>query len=239
MGNLEVKLGMDRQTLKYIAVIAMIIDHIAMCFISISNPLYGIFRFIGRITAPIMCYFLVEGFQHTSSKKKYFIRLFVFALISQVPYVFCHYNKLVALEFNMIFNLFLCFCILLSYTKIRNSVLKVLSIIFLMMLSLFCDWSIIAPLWVLMFYIYKDSFNKKMISFSIIAMIEVSLVVIFCIINKFPWYRELWQVGVYLSIPFIYLYNGKGGKNTFCNRWFFYIVYPLHLFLFGLIRWVL
>ncbi|CDM69404.1 putative membrane protein [Clostridium bornimense] len=70
MNKFEVKVGLDRQQLKYIAVMTMIIDHIAMYFISVTNLLYMLCRVIGRITAPIMCYFLVEGFQYTSSKKK-------------------------------------------------------------------------------------------------------------------------------------------------------------------------
>lgn len=238
MNECEVGGGLDRQKLKYIAVIAMIIDHIGMCFISVTNPLYILFRVIGRITAPIMCYFLVEGFQYTSSKKKYAIRLFIFAVISQFPYAFCRYNKLLVLDFNMIFNLFLCFCILLCYSKIRNCILKCLSIFLLMALSFFCDWSIIAPLWVLMFYIFKDSINKKVISFSLISIVQVAMGIIFRVKNNYQWYGELWQLGLYLSIPLIYLYNGEKGKCDAFNKWFFYIIYPLHLFLFGLIKWM-
>ena len=56
---------MNRNTLKYIAVIAMLADHIALAFVGMNNPAGVIMRVIGRLTAPIMCYFLAEGFFHT------------------------------------------------------------------------------------------------------------------------------------------------------------------------------
>ena len=36
-----------------------------------------------------MCFFLVEGYRYTHSRKKYALRLLIFALISQVPYGPC------------------------------------------------------------------------------------------------------------------------------------------------------
>ena len=47
------------------------------------------------------------------------------------------------------------------------------------------------------------------------------------------------QMGVVLSIPVIKLYNGERGKNAAVNKfmkWFFYIYYPLHLFIIGLVQ---
>ena len=89
-------------TLKIIAIIAMAIDHFAASIIlygilmqehpaflghpiSMAIPwwnIYQVMRFIGRIGFPIFCFLLIEGFFHTSSKKKYAIRLFLFALLS-------------------------------------------------------------------------------------------------------------------------------------------------------------
>ena len=71
---------MNRNFLKYIAVAAMLCDHIALVFVGMNNPVGVAMRVFGRLTAPLMCYFLVEGFVHTRSKKKYGIRLFIFAI---------------------------------------------------------------------------------------------------------------------------------------------------------------
>lgn len=76
--------------LKLIAISAMLIDHIAPN-LSISHDTLGgmLLRVPGRITAPIMCYMIAEGFYHTSSKKKYLCRLLLFAFISHIPYNLC------------------------------------------------------------------------------------------------------------------------------------------------------
>ena len=65
---------------------------------------------IGYFTAPVMCYFLVEGFYKTSSRRAYAKRLFVFALVSQVPY-FLAFNREAAV-LNMMFSLLFSFLIL-------------------------------------------------------------------------------------------------------------------------------
>ena len=47
------------------------------------------------------------------------------------------------------------------------------------------------------------------------------------------------QLSVVLSIPVLALYNGKRGPNPAFNafmKWFFYIYYPLHLALIGVLK---
>ena len=43
---------------------------------------------IGRLTCPIMCYFIAEGYYHTRNINKYTFRLFIFAVISHFAYLF-------------------------------------------------------------------------------------------------------------------------------------------------------
>ena len=225
---------LNRNQLKYLAAAAMLTDHIGMFFIPVSNPVGCVMRIIGRLTAPIMCMFLAEGYFYTSSKKKYGIRLFFFAVISQAAYVFSHSIPVFSADFNMIFTLFLCFLILLSYEKIKNTCLKALVIFALTAVSYFSDWGIIAPLWVLTFYLYKNDTNRKTLLYCLISAMHVLSCVIFDILNSYHWYGSLWQLGVYLFVPVIFLYNGKSGKKTAFSKWFFYIFYPLHLTILGI-----
>ena len=69
--------------LKLIAIFSMTCDHI-------SYLIFGRFSFlnyIGRFAFPIFAYQITEGYIHTSNLKKYFLRLLVFALISQIPFM--------------------------------------------------------------------------------------------------------------------------------------------------------
>lgn len=224
------KIGLNRNQLKYIAIITMVMDHFALFFVHPSNYMYTILRVIGKLTAPIMCYFLAEGYRYTSSKKKYGIRLFIFSIISQFAFSLAFYNKIFTVNLNMIFTLFLCFLVLLSYEKLQNKLLKWGSIISIIIISHFSDWGIFAPLWVLIFYIFKGEKMLQAIYFGIITILLIPLK--YMIIYNYSWNIVLVQFGLFLFVPILYLYNGKKGKSSKFNKWFFYIFYPLHLMLF-------
>lgn len=230
------EIGLNRNQIKYIGAAAMLIDHIGMFFIPVTNPVGCICRIIGRLTAPIMCYFLAEGYRYTSSKIRYAARLFIFSIISQFAYAFSHRNYLFKLDFNVIFTLLLCFLILCCYDLISNNIVKWGLIIILFSLTFMGDWGIIAPLWVLTFWVFRDNKTKKVISYSIIAGLTVLLDIVFLSMKGLHWYGELWQFGLYMFIPFIYIYNGKRGKSSLFSKWFFYIFYPVHLVILGLIK---
>ena len=154
---------LDRNFLKYIAVIAMVIDHFAHFFLADmwGTPLYVACRFIGRLTAPIMCYFLTEGFLHTSSRKKYFLRLLVFALISQVAFDFVNGETILDLHFSMIYTLLCCFTMLCAIEYFKNVFLKFVSILLFMFLAYNGDWGSMAPIWVLGFYFLRQNILYK------------------------------------------------------------------------------
>ncbi len=74
---------MSAFVLKLIAVFSMTCDHL-------SYLIFGRFSFlnlIGRIAFPIFAYQITEGYIHTSNLKKYFLRLALFGVISQIPFM--------------------------------------------------------------------------------------------------------------------------------------------------------
>ena len=77
---------LNRDMIKYIAMLAMLLNHIAIIFMQQGELLTEIFINIGYLTAITMCYFLVEGYIYTHSKKRYALRLGLFSLISELPY---------------------------------------------------------------------------------------------------------------------------------------------------------
>ena len=226
---------MNRNILKYIAVIAMIIDHVALVFVGMDKPLGVAMRVIGRLTAPIMCYFLVEGYMHTRSKKKYAIRLFAFALISQIPFIYLIAGYFWVAKFNMIFTLFLCFIILLCFEKIENRFLRIACILGLFCLSTKCDWGLVAPIWVIIFAAFRDDKKKLCLVYALVCVLWTLRSVGLTVEDGGLWYEGLWQAGTLGFIPFIYLYNGESGKSSKFSKWFFYVFYPAHLLILGVL----
>lgn len=226
---------LNRNHLKYIAVVAMLIDHFAHFFLDDiwGTPLYVACRFIGRLTAPIMCYFLTEGFIHTSSRKKYFFRLLIFALISQFAFSFVNNESILDFHFSMIYTLLCCFSMLWSLEYFKNIFLKILSVILFSGIAYIGDWGSMAPIWVLGFYLFRKNNFLRLLPYTLLSGYR-NLVLLHTY-----WGRSivpaLMMSGLLLFIPVILLYNGQPGKKSPFNKWFFYIVYPAHLFLFGLI----
>ena len=79
------KIKINGNTLKIIAIISMLIDHYASYLVSIVKPdIYYVMRSIGRLAMPIFLYLIVQGFFYTKNIKKYIFRIFCLATMTQV-----------------------------------------------------------------------------------------------------------------------------------------------------------
>ena len=102
-------------TLKMIAIVSMLIDHVGYIFF----PEVMLFRIIGRISFPIFAYVLAEGVYYTKDITKYMLRLGTFALLSEIPYDLAIMGSV--LEFshqNVFFTLFFGVLMFWVYKKI-------------------------------------------------------------------------------------------------------------------------
>lgn len=240
----ENKKGINRDAIKYIAVVAMLANHFAAIFLNSGTLLRMFLLGIGNFTAITMCYFLVEGYGYTHSKKKYMGRLLLFAILSQIPYcmAFTKQGIISFIGFNMLFTLLLCFLICLIVEKVPNIVLKIVLIILILFCSMKCDWGIGAPVFTLLFIWSNNSILKKKIAF-IIPTVLFGLYNIISCYGKLPietciLNAVICMIGMGMSgICVIYFYNGKRAEiGRSFSKWFFYIFYPLHLLIFALIR---
>lgn len=72
--------------LKIIAMVTMVIDHTGLSLFGRSPTIYIAMRIIGRLSFPIFAFLIAEGCRHTHNIRKYFLRLIVFAFISEIPF---------------------------------------------------------------------------------------------------------------------------------------------------------
>ena len=241
---------LDSNTIKLIAILAMTIDHIAWAAFPgyPRDPLPVLMHIVGRLTCPIMCYFIAEGYYHTKDVGKYTFRLFVFALISHFPYLFASmdfvdWKSFIPFYYGNILNQTsvmwslawgLVMLRIADSDRIKGEFLKAGLIILICLVSFPSDWSCVAALCVMAFGTNRSRFKTQMLW--MVFYVAIYAAVYFFAID--PIYG-LMQMGVVLSIPIIRLYNGKRGKSPRLNRfmkWFFYLYYPLHLLLIGWIQ---
>lgn len=213
------KKGIDTFTLKMIAIVTMLIDHIGFVLL----PQYEILRIIGRISFPIFAYTLVEGFIHTRDVKKYLIRLGTLALISEIPFDMAFFGgPLVLSHQNVFFTLFLGILMLLVLNRTSNVIYRTLGVLGTMLLADFLctDYGWLGLLMILWYYVFRD---KKWIKYAGIAAINIFLM-------------GYTQAYAPLALIPIAMHNGEQGIK--CKK-FFYGFYPVHLVVLYLLNLIL
>ena len=213
---------MSRDSIKMVAMLTMLINHIANVFLPAGQPLTNLCLCIGYFTAVTMCFFLVEGYGCTRSKRRYAGRLLGFAVLAQLPYQLAFPANGIAgfVQFNMLFTLLLCFLVLLVQEKIRDRVLRGVCIVLLICASLFCDWALLAPVFTLLFAWAGGNRTRQKAAFGAAALLYGGAVPI--LVSAFA---------------ILYLYNGRrAARGRTFYKWFFYAFYPAHLLVLGLLR---
>lgn len=231
---------LNRDVIKYIAMFTMLLNHISHMLPKEEMFLSELFVDVGYFTAITMCYFMVEGYRYTRSKKRYGRRLLLFAIISQFPYslVFGIENG-----FSMIYTLFLCFMILVVREKVTNEILKNGLVLALALATCVGDWPILAAIFVILFDM-AGADKKKFWYAYVVGMLGigsmkfmVGYISLEYSIPKSLLYAAGGSLGVLSSGLIIrYLYNGKRATHgQAISKWFFYIFYPAHLLVLGII----
>lgn len=230
----------DANSIKMIAIIAMLMDHVAYLFVPSASALWIVMRLIGKITEPVMCFFIAEGYYHTSNLKKYILRLLAFAAISHFPFVLC-FNYGVFEKTSVMWGL-LMGLIALSIWKLKklNIILKLLGIAAAAYLAKFADWGYLSVLLVLAFGVFHDI---KWLS--LLAYIGVSGVFyIYPALNDIAADPSLLKIklirlGFFIPLIFFLLYSGKLGKKNKFLKYGFYIFYPAHMLILFAVRMIM
>lgn len=239
MPNAEQKRGLNANQIKLIAIIAMTVDHLTWTlFPGYDKTWYVILlHIIGRLTAPIMWFFIAEGFHYTHNIKKYAGRLFLLALVSHFAYNFCFGIPFLPFQ-TSVFNQTgvvwsLAWGLVLLYITEKTSWKgwqKVLVTIVICLITFPSDWSCIATMAILGIGTNRGNFKKQM-TLMMFWTLMYAVVYFFCIDRVYAFI----QLGTCLTIPFLKCYNGERGSFKGMGK-LFYVYYPLHLVVCGILR---
>ena len=233
------RLGVSGSTLKIIAMVTMLIDHIGAAvlmrhllvtrshIVSIDayNQLvmfYLVLRGIGRISFPIYCFLLVEGFQKTGNLKKYILRLAIFAVVAEVPFDLCFTARAFSLSHQSVMLTLLVGVITmwmasLVERQVASRLLRVPCMAAAIALGaaaaelLNTDYGYMGILCIMTLYVLRR--------------VKWMQITGGCLV--FLW--EIWAPLAFIPIGF---YNGKRGLAL---KYIFYLFYPLHLLILYLI----
>jgi len=222
----------DSFQLKLIAACVMLIDHTAHMFFPTDIYL----RCIGRLAFPIFAFMVAIGYSKTRNVKKYIIRMFIFALIAQIPYVYM-LGDFKNIPFNVIFTLL--FGLISIYIIDKGKPLFAITIpLVLALLAEFggFDHSAFGVFMVIALYYTKDSKILRDITASVLILLFAATYLFTMGLNSFVWIIILFYL---FAIPVINLFNGKKGISNTFSRWFFYIFYPGHILILVLIKYIL
>lgn len=232
---------LNRDVIKYIAMVTMLLNHIAHVFGQRGTTAYEVLENIGIFTAPVMCYFLVEGYRYTRSRVKYGLRLFLFAVISQIPFQLAFGGK----GLNMIFTLFCCFLILAVLENVSSPMLKAVLCMLLVLMTAVGDWAMVAPIiTILLCHAWGDRKRMAQGYFAAYLLFSMLNTQNYMFGEQGDWtayavfHGLLSGLGILAAaVATLVLYNGeRAQKGRTFSQWFFYIFYPAHLLVLYLIK---
>lgn len=242
-GVIFMKNGLNRNALKLIAIAAMTIDHLTWILIPGYDLRWWVLALhaLGRITAPIMWFFLSEGFHYTHDRKKYALRLLILAIISHFAYNFCFGIPFLPFangnpfdQTGVIWALFLGLCALWMFdAQPIPKWAQTVAFLGILVLAFPANWSCIAVMAVCVIHDNRGNFKKQM---AMMVLCVGWYAAVYCIFLNVPY--GLLQMAVVLSIPLLARYNGEKGKSKAVGR-LFYWYYPAHLAILGVLRVIL
>lgn len=229
----------DAITLKYLAMFMMLLDHLWATIVPGNDWM----NYIGRLAFPIFAFQIVEGYFHTKDYKQYLKRLFIFALISEIPFnLMTSGSYIYPFGQNVIFTFIYGIVSIHAIEEIikRNHIVKnVVKVLLMMILSIitFPDYNLMGYLTVLLFYVTRNMQYAWL--YQLAGMIYLNwysfkglTIYVEAFGKTIP---VLVQSFAVLSLLLIWQYNGEPGNQKPILRKFAYWFYPVHMLVIYLI----
>lgn len=224
--NEDRTLSLTAFQIKCLACLFMLIDHANTLLIPRSGPAYIYFRMAGRLAFPLFAYMLANGYRHSHDRRKYLLRLLVFALLIQAVYVLFLNGDTV----NIFATLSLGLLTIMGWEKFTQG----------------RSWSIGGILTVALAAAAGQLLHFDYGAYGVLLIFSCHV-----LYGRTDWLALVWtglalgchalhwvgsnQLLAVCSLLLVDLYNGRPGPRGFWAKWGFYLFYCLHLpVLYGL-----
>ena len=194
----------NNNTLKIIAMILMLLDHLWGTIIPGNQWM----TLIGRMAFPIFAFLIVEGFFHTSDLKKYMKRLFIFGLISEIPFNLIYTGSIIfPFHQNVMFTLLLGLLIINEIDKIKNNkeikkkIIPILKIFLFLLISIigFVDYGVTGVLTIVVFYLFRGfklAWIGQLISLILLYIVFFEGLSVILNIFNYEYFLPLQSIGI-------------------------------------------
>ncbi|MCL2085170.1 MAG: conjugal transfer protein TraX [Oscillospiraceae bacterium] len=230
-------------TLKWIAMLSMLIDHIGFALVPGGTPAYYVCRAIGRMAFPLFAFMLAEGFFYTKDVRKYLLRLSAFAVASELPFDWLLYGSLSDMRRqNVLLTLVIALLGMWMFDGFAARGMKWAALLSMLAAGAAgvltsADYGAFGVLLVFIFYRYRGERRVMAAWFSVAVLLYSAMTAL----PAPPAGRVaaadalLMSFALFALAP-ILLYNRSRGYDSRFLRYFFYVFYPAHMALLCAIR---
>lgn len=218
------KRGISQEALKILACVTMLLDHIGAVYYPGS-----VLRDIGRISFPIFCFLLAEGYFHTHSRKRYALRLILSAMLAEVPFDLAFYGRIYWGHQNVMVTLFLGLLAVWAVQGSSHGIVKAVVAFGAILAAeyLQADYGGTGVLLILLFALTREMGNQTLIRTGVMLILFGGMSSM--VIGRLGSFLITQQMlGVLSMIP-IALYSGEKKTGSIWVQRFFYLFYPAHL----------
>lgn len=239
---------------KKIQISAFVLHILAMLFM-LSDHLWATIvpgnlwmNCLGRIAYPIFAFMIVEGFFHTKNLKKYILRLFVFAILSEIPFNLMNSGTIgYPYHQNVLWTFLISLCCIIMIEKVRKKKKRIWTVLTCIGVTLFgfiiglvtmVDYHGAGVFIVLLFYFFHErkwyNFIGQFVGLYWINVIIIRGMDIPVEVFGYDIFIPTQGFALLALIP-IWLYQGEQGPHNKLIQYIFYAFYPVHILILSLL----
>jgi hypothetical protein len=227
------RFGLSVFQIKVLAAVFMVIDHAGLFLF----PQFLVLRIIGRGAFPLFAWCIANGAHYTKDMRAYLRRLFIFALISQVPFSLAYYMAGLPWWYtNVLFTLFLGLGAIyfINQTQRVSFKIGIISVCAITAEIIHSDYKIAGVLSIVVFYLcYKNMRYMALLQTFILGIIPFLLFhfeIRDTLPTTIPYLASPIEFFSIAALGIIAAYNHQSGRRA---KYFFYWFYPLQFVFFA------